>query len=523
MLKLKFYQLYYFLGALSCFVFFALTLSLLSPTITTSANAEDLTQASSVEYRVAVEPVLSIALDQNVQTSFDDVTTGGAYQNSVANLVISTNSTNGYAISMTPADNDNNLKNYVSNSIIPSITSTTSANNLPNDTWGYSLVKAGDTLTNYYAIPSTTTEIKKVDTGVVSEGITDSYTLNFGTKISTKTPSGVYGKQLAISVVANPVELKTLTDITTMQEMNSWICDNTPVEPIAGSTKQLKDARDNKLYWVTKLKDGNCWMTQNLALDIPATGLKAADTDITTDWNQSSQYPPSVTNTTFNFNLGSASTTTNSWNVGEYVLVNPTEGSPCGNGSITSASELSGCNRTQSWNGTQDAHYLIGNYYQWNTATAGTGGNNVSVGINGSTSATPWNAPGSICPKGWQLPQSEMNTGNFDAKYGKTFYKLFNAYGYSFSGSGGANLSGAVGQNSYNTATNPWYFVRSGYVINRESGGSIENLGHDSLTWASTAYFNSTNAYDFNFNSTNVQPSNFRSRGTGFSVRCLAR
>ena len=128
MLKLKFYQLYYFLGALSCFVFFALTLSLLSPTITTSANAEDLTQASSVEYRVAVEPVLSIALDQSVQTSFDNVTTGGAYQNSVANLVISTNSTNGYAISMTPADNDNNLKNYVSNSIIPSITYTTSAN-----------------------------------------------------------------------------------------------------------------------------------------------------------------------------------------------------------------------------------------------------------------------------------------------------------------------------------------------------------------------------------------------------------
>ncbi len=38
-----------------------------------------------------------------------------------------------------------------------------------------------------------------------------------------------------------------------------------------GEAKQLKDTRDNKTYWTTKLNDGNCWMTQNLDYDDPGT------------------------------------------------------------------------------------------------------------------------------------------------------------------------------------------------------------------------------------------------------------
>ena len=49
--------------------------------------------------------------------------------------------------------------------------------------------------------------------------------------------------------------------ITTMQQMTADICKNAKENDSA----QLTDTRDNKKYWVTKLKDGNCWMTQNLA------------------------------------------------------------------------------------------------------------------------------------------------------------------------------------------------------------------------------------------------------------------
>ena len=46
-----------------------------------------------------------------------------------------------------------------------------------------------------------------------------------------------------------------------------------------------------------------------------------------------------------------------------------------------------------------DPHYLIGNYYQFNTATAGRGGSQANTNVEGS-----------ICPKGWKLPLSGNNT-----------------------------------------------------------------------------------------------------------------
>ncbi len=54
---------------------------------------------------------------------------------------------------------------------------------------------------------------------------------------------------------------RTLMNIKYMQQMSEEICTNTK----ENKTKQLIDIRDGKSYWVTKLKDGNCWMTQNLA------------------------------------------------------------------------------------------------------------------------------------------------------------------------------------------------------------------------------------------------------------------
>jgi len=54
---------------------------------------------------------------------------------------------------------------------------------------------------------------------------------------------------------------KTLSDITNMQEMTSEICNKADV----GQSNILTDTRDGKKYYVTKLKDGTCWMTQNLA------------------------------------------------------------------------------------------------------------------------------------------------------------------------------------------------------------------------------------------------------------------
>ncbi len=61
----------------------------------------------------------------------------------------------------------------------------------------------------------------------------------------------------------NPI--KTLADIEYMDEVTPEICGNTPLADTEGNHQYpLKDPRDNQTYTVAKLKDGNCWMTQNM-------------------------------------------------------------------------------------------------------------------------------------------------------------------------------------------------------------------------------------------------------------------
>ena len=113
-----------------------------------------------------------------------------------------------------------------------------------------------------------------------------------------------------------------------------------------GETKTLTDSRDNNTYTVKKLKDGKCWMTQNLRL----TGSR---TLTSSDSNVSSNFTLPAANTSFP-NKSCADTAYN----------------------------MSSGNTT------------YGNYYNWYAATAGTG----------TCAMTSGNATASICPKGWRLP-----------------------------------------------------------------------------------------------------------------------
>ena len=61
-------------------------------------------------------------------------------------------------------------------------------------------------------------------------------------------------------------------DLEIMQHMTPEIC----ASAFVGETKQLIDWRDGKTYWVAKLADGNCWMTQNLELVTPIPQPKVA-------------------------------------------------------------------------------------------------------------------------------------------------------------------------------------------------------------------------------------------------------
>ena len=181
-----------------------------------------------------------------------------------------------------------------------------------------------------------------------------------------------------------------------------------------GEQVQLVDSRDGKKYWVGKLPDGNCWMTQNLDFDLSTNvTLSPNNTNIPRNWT------PSVSTTTF----------ISGYNVSDYGL-SYDPGNPY-------YEDMPGSN----------THYHIGNYYQWSAATAGYTGSNQSSQ--------------SICPAGWTLPSRSQ----FQAliNYGLSYSNFMHAPYYLLMG----------GYIEYNSLDNSGTY---GYYWSSTPSGSVAYL-----------------------------------------------
>ena len=472
---------------------------MLFPATPQLAQAEEGNSKASL----TINPVIGLSMQDTITVDVTP-TQDGACSSSTASLSVSTNNETGYSLYLSTANGENTLtsQNPTISDVVSAVDSEDSGvtpTNFANNTWGYSLSQeiASDT-TTYKAVPTTAN-----DAIVTTESPTDAdtYILTIGTKISTSLPSGTYNNQVVVSVVANPAYIPSLSQITFMQEMTPEIC----AKSTENETTRLTDTRDNKQYWVTKLADGNCWMTQNLDLDLNASTLPLTpeDSDVSTNWSPDVYTEPEGTITS-----NSDPTGTYSWDLGMYVKVDPDNyNSYCSDvqnladSSCTSADWANVSNMTAMTDGTSNtaisgstynAHYLVGNRYQWNAATAGTGG-----------SITSTNATDSICPKGWHLPTSNNQDNG-------SFYYFLNQYG----------LASTTSTGSYNITQSPLYFAPYGLI----NSGSLWYIGHYGYYWSSTAYSNSNFAYYLGFDSSYVYSSGntLYDRYLGHSVRCLA-
>lgn len=173
----------------------------------------------------------------------------------------------------------------------------------------------------------------------------------------------------------------SLNEIEYMHEMTSGVCSGTNLR----TSKQLKDIRDGKLYWVTKLPDGRCWMTQNLDLNLGGTL-----TSDTTDLNTISAVSTRGT-------VGSLG----SWGMDGWSSYDPGNYYYDGfSGALDSHCEsISGCPQNFSTSVQFNGHTHVGNYYGWLAATATPVGG--AAVVDGAA-----NASNSICPKGWKLPSA---------------------------------------------------------------------------------------------------------------------
>ncbi len=519
-----------------------------------------------------VQPMLAVALDD--QVSVDIIPTGeGVFEAGSGRLTIATNSPNGYSVYANAKDSNTLMNvNEKLTQEITAIEGSKTGEGFSNNTWGVSVgTTPGSKKSMYQGVALGEEKTSPLYAPSSSGGKEELY-LGLGTKVDTNLPAGQYTNTITVSVIANPLDVTSLLQLVYMQDMTNDICTKTGEISVGSEiTKRLIDIRDGKQYWVAKLADQNCWMTQNLALDLTAgETLSPATSDVSRDWTV-----PISTSREVPREMGTIAAdspenwNTRSWNLGEYVLAvpasldiclasAPVEGSSATDNwlSVRYGQSLDRCKNVQdvssadwqpnftaqdgTWQGNRtyiaaqetsintgvyDSHYLAGNFYQFNAATAGSGGKDVVSPESANTDANALvNATDSICPKGWQLPKDGRNliTGQpFDIEGG--FYRLLHAYGYPETGKWGlAAGQGVVSANDsgyQNIAKSPLYFTRIGTV---NEFGSIGYVGLYSNVWSSTTTLQNNRAFLFSSDG-NIRPSDDTVRFVGLSVRCLAR
>ena len=276
---------------------------------------------------------------------------------------------------------------------------------------------------------------------------------------SSSANTGRSSKELGYSIRC--IKGTTMQEVTAAQ-LNSWL-------PNTGDTITLKDYRDGNSYTVSKLDDGNYWMTQTLRLgkgNGEIIALNSANSDL----------PAGRT-----FNLKASGMGSNQ----------PNASGDCNVGNWRPDTTAEYYDVSHLCINTNDVE-TYGVYYNWYTATAGTG--TYDAGANGEDE----DAIGSICPKGWRLPP---NGGN------KSYYNLL------------VTTLHLTSSTAYATMQNPPYnFPLSGNTY----GEGIGSVGYFGYFWSSTAYDEET-AYRLIFGSSDLNPQVDVDKGYGYSVRCVFR
>ena len=270
--------------------------------------------------------------------------------------------------------------------------------------------------------------------------------------------------------------------------LQGWTCPNDAVMPV-GKVIGLRDTRDDQVYAVAKLVDGNCWMVENLRLADKDSNNNAVVLNSTNTNN------PSLPLTN---NNGS---TSNSLSASQ----DPTVTAWCSdnNSACDDKSMLFTGNTTNSvakmTDGDQSV-YTYGNYYNWYSATAGHG--KYSTGSHAVVD-------GDICPSNWFLPYGDSGTGEKGGNTNGGYYYL----GVKLNATDNSTASSMVWRKYPNN------FIFSGNI----DASSITIRHQGGMYWTSTALGNNT-AYSFSFGPDALNPGTGNNRkNIGRMVRCVTK
>lgn len=365
------------------------------------------------------------------------------------------------------------LTNSQGDVIAPTSVITSNPDDLSMDSYGVKDFTTG----KFVPISTDASEPTVIATTTQSAAAGTSVPITYAVKLDSTRPIDTYSGVIHYNISPPPFE-----GITTMQEMTHAICDTATI----GDTGRLTDIRDGKSYYLTKLADGKCWMTQNLDLDLSAsTPLTPDDTNLGTSWT-----PP--TTLTDASSWANSKTTPVSLDIGEEYIVS--SGTTSEDTPYTTLASCTATGRTAD----ECAHYFTGNYYNWQAAVAGTTGS------------------ASICPKGWRLPSANSVA---PSEFGTMLYEqgIINS-------ASPTDISHAYTTNGFNNIrTAPLYWTRAGNI--EESATKQRSaVGKQAYYWSNTSVGTDI-SYGMSFGASAINPRNNApafSRHEGFPVRCLA-
>ena len=533
--------------------------------LTTSHSSADTASSDDITLKLDVACTVSSvvtsphsALDMNV----------GQYKTDIGNTDISVfcNDNNGYSVYAIGNSNSTDGNSDLISNINENYNIHTGINTTGNSSWSMKLTAGTGTSSeitppsivngynSYSLIPNNYTLVATRPSGTSMNPDTSAsgsyFSTTYAIYAASTQPAGTYnGKVKYVMVHPDNSTHNTIPDIEaafamagkrktyqdtggnyyySMQDMDNTICASVDRKGIATAT-QLVDMRDNNLYWVAKLDDGNCWMTSNLDLDIGGTNVAALtseNTDISTTASGSGIYSdgyteqdgvwtwnPVSTAITSNYYISDTSVRPSAWPTNNYTTPYSAEGGDTyyytsnTTGNDTRYNSLQAC-KNASHTEDECKRYFVGNYYNWSAAIASNNSTNI-----GSTVGEI--ASNSICPKGWHLPNASQ-TDNVNNEFGRMLY----GEGITAALSNGNESVGYYDDvTSFNKLrSNPYYFVRSGTI----DGGTLGNPGVRGSYWSSTVS-SSANAYYLRFSGTDIYPARNSSRFLGWPVRCVAR
>ncbi|MBR2997230.1 hypothetical protein IKF33_02260 [Candidatus Saccharibacteria bacterium] len=351
-------------------LFAALPLMLVFPITISSAHATE--DSSNSEVALNVDSVINISSPSSA--AFDcapgTATIPSSLCTTVATIGVSTNNASGYTLQMsiTPGYPTDLTNSSVSPSAtLSAINQAYVPANFPANSWGYTggtdqSSKTGgyNCVTNYCPVLAYQANesnyspnyiIKQTD----APATVSNTNITFGAKIDISKPFGAYSTSVTFTAVANHVPGGApITDGMNLKDVTSDMCIDTELYSTSNTIYTLVDSRNNINYTVAKLQDGNCWMTQNLALGSSSpTVLTQADSNV----------GPSGFTLPASVSEGDWAESTTDPEFFDYAGNYPT----------------------------QQATNRYGNLYNWAAATAG-------------STRSSGNADYDICPKNWHLP-----------------------------------------------------------------------------------------------------------------------